>query len=608
MGRRCAEVWKSSGFGPALEALRRHPLFVPLMLAGLIVIAITTAGVTADEVLERAIRLVNITTFETSNAWWALPPALLVAGAAAFSRVGSARGSLFVLGALIVTGFAAVRYQAAIRGALPYLSVREVGDLFTFGLIGLALWGLSNRSPAITPPILGIALMLVALARWSLEEARSPFSPDVLPVIVSLPFVIPAILYGRRIASHPLQRTDEFPAPSLHMLGLVAGMFTGWFLQAAESSRPDAHPVGDALGALWSQSVGFGHGYGGLARLLRVYLEPVAFDTPDWMGWTGFLAVGGVAAAIALAGISVGLLFAEAWGRLRQRPAAMVAQLLIGLTMVGGPNSMLPLLLIFVWTGLALSAPLPERLIAEFEARRSELARWVGLGLRTVMLLLLFVGMLAIRGPFKAAEVLSKVRVEDLQNPELERRLDRAGRLNPLNPAVPMIRAAWLREQLTRSPRWDESLYLGICDAYAEAIRLDPYDPAIVLKLAEVQSIAERPDDSVRTARQGLQWNPGSQDLMSWLLYYASSNNMTELAGEMIQRSLYLSPEDARWWRDRYRFESRAGRATEAGAALGVALTAAITNPAEAQAETVRAAFDRADGSWQTVDAHGVNR
>jgi hypothetical protein len=591
--RRLAEVWESSGFGPQLTRMRRHRLFLPLLLGAMIILAMALAGIGADEALSRAVRLVTITTFETSSAWWALPPALIAAGALAFSRVGAVRSRWFVLGAGIVVSVWILRYQAGVRGALPYLAVREVGDLFAFGLTGLALWGLAQRNPALAPAVLGAGLSILALARWIIgQEASTPSSPDMLPILVSLPFVIPSIIYGRRIEAHPLRRTGERASPTLHLMGLSSGALAGGFLRFGEGSRVGASSVADAVGGLWSQSVLFGHGQAGLMRLVQVYLEPVSFEEPSWMGWTGFLASGGVAAALGVAAISGALLFAEAWGRVRQRPAAMAVQFLVGLMAFGGPNSMIPLMLLFIWAGLALSAPPPQQIV-QYGGQRFVKQRLPGLGARSGAMLMLAIAMWTIRGPFKSSELLNEIRVEDLKEVGLEHALNRAERLNPWNPAVPLVRAAWLREQLTRAPRWDETLYRSICDSYAEAIRLDPYDPAIVLKLAEVQTIAERPDEAIRTARLGLERNPGSQDLRSWILFYASSSNMTEIAGEMIERSLYLKPEEARWWRDRFRFEGRAGRASEADAALGAALTAAVANPREAQADMVRVAFER---------------
>jgi hypothetical protein len=203
---------------------------------------------------------------------------------------------------------------------------------------------------------------------------------------------------------------------------------------------------------------------------------------------------------------------------------------------------------------------------------------------------------LQFRAPLAAIEELGQLGLETQADEELMSRLDSAEKRLPWHPVPHIIRAAWLRAELTRSPGWDENLFRSICAAYEKAMALDPYEPTIALKLAEVQVIAERTDAALHTARIAMERTPGSVDLLTWVYFHATTHNQTQTAAEMIDRSLYLEPEAARWWRNRFWFEQAEGRGPSATVALNVALTAAVGKPEQAEAETIQTYFERSEG------------
>jgi hypothetical protein len=351
----------------------------------------------------------------------------------------------------------------------------------------------------------------------------------------------------------------------------------------------------DALGGLWAESVLMGHGFAPLMRLLRVYTEPAMIAEPRWMGWTGMLASGGIALLLILGFVSTWLTWREIHGRVEHRAAALGAQFSIGLIVVGGPNSMLPLLILFVWTALAVSVPpVPVRPRRPAPAAAGNL-EYVRRGALAILLLILAFDCLGFRRPFTASRILNQISGLIEKTPQAERQVEKAARLNPENPLPHLIRAAWQREMLTQSRGWDESLYRSICREYEAAILLDPYEPTIPLRLAEVQGIAKRTEAALETMEEALRRTPGAVDLMSWVYFHATSNNRMDSAKAMIDRRLMLEPEAPHWWRDRFQFEQDAGRASRARVALNVALTGVIGKGNVAEKELVRIAFARAE-------------
>lgn len=591
--QRAGHLWVTSGFAEIAERLRRHPLFKPVSIGATLLLAIVIAGVTSDEVLARSLRLVNLSAYDVSSAWLAMPLALIALVALCVSewRRIPCGVMIFVIAAILLT----VRYDIrfASEGALPYLAIRESSDLLGYLLVGVAVWLYSKFYPAGGGVVMALGLTGMLISRWGIGTSRSLFRPDLLPLLYSIPLAVSAAVDARANLSIPRARPAPEPRPGLHGMGLFAGGLIGTLLQHIESYRPGAAETTEALGSLWAQSVLTGHGSGPLMRLLRTATEPLAVVDPRWMGWTGFLAGGGVASLVILVGFSLALIWRELHSGVEHRAGALGAQFTISLIVLGGPNSMIPLLLLIGWGALAFSTPVesepPPRGEALFSFDLSRMFRW---GL-VASLVLMAIVCLRFRRPFNANEILKELHAERRATPELEQRLERAEALHPWTPVPHMIRAAWLREALTESKRWDESLFRSICRAYNEAIRLDPYEPTIVLRLADVQSIAERSDAALETVHAALKRTPGAMEVSAWAYFHATTHNRMDVAARMVERSLMLEPDESRWWQDRFRLERDAGRGPRARVALNVALTSAIDQPNEIEKELIRTAFLR---------------
>lgn len=590
--RRLARVWETSGFAELAERLRRHPWFVPGTIGTALLLALVIAGVTSDEVLARSFRLVNLSAYDLSSAWLVLPFAFVVIAAMCVAhrdRVRFGRVAVVLLAALFF-----VRYDMnlATEGALPYLAIRETSDLFGYLLVGVGLWLYGRFYPAGGGLVFGLGLVAMLIARWRIGQSHSIFRPDLFPLLYSIPLAVSATVDARSNFKGPELRSAPEPRPGLHGMGLFAGGLIGGVLQHIEAYREGVESTTGALGSLWSQSVLTGHGHGPLMRLLRTATEPAVIAEPRWMGWTGFLASDGVLALFLLAVLSGVLVWREGRSRVEHRAAALGAQFTIGLMIFGGPNSMIPILLLVGWTALALSVPFADfraSAARAFNLRVQQISRWA----LAATLILLAVVCLRFRGPFVAGEILNEISTERTATEETTAKLERAEALNPWSPVPHLIRAAWRREELTRAPRWDESLYRSICESYERAMSLDPYESTIVLRLADVQSIAERSEEALATVETALERTPGAVDLIAWVYFHATTHNRPEVARRMVNRSLMLEPEAARWWRDRFRFERDAGRGPRARVALHVALTAAVNQPDEVGKELIRTTFLR---------------
>lgn len=591
--QRILEIWVTSGFAEIAERLRRHPLFRPVCIGTTLLLAMVIAGVSSDEVLARSLRLVNLSAYDVSNAWFVMPLAFIVLVALCVSgreRMTGGGVALVLLGVLLAIRF---DFRLATESVMSYLAIRESSDLLGYLLTGVALWLYTRFYPTGGGVVLALGLTGILVSRWSFGVSRSLFRPDLLPLLYSIPLAVSAAVDARANLSMPGVRPAPEARPGFHTTGLFAGGLTGALLHHIEQYRPGASQVTEALGSLWSQSVLAGYGYGPLMRLLRTATEPAAIADPRWMGWTGFLASGGAGLLLVLVVLSGLLIRRELHSRVEHRAGALGAQFTVGLIILGGPNSMIPLLLLIVWSALAFSAPLIDEVrrpeAAPFAFNLARFSRWSLVG----TLILLAIVCLRFRRPFSANEILNEISVERSATPELEAALNRAESLNPWTPVAPLIRAAWLREALTESKQWDESLYRSICRAYEAAIRLDPYEPTIVLRLADVQSVAERSDAALATVEEALERTPGAVELIAWVYFHAMTHNRMEVAARMVERSLMLEPHAPRWWRDRFRFERDAGRGPRARVALHVALTSAIDDPDEIEKELIRTAFLR---------------
>lgn len=594
---RAGQVWESSGFADHAERIRRHPYFPPTAIGALILISLVISGVTADESLTRSFRVVTLTIYDNSNAWWAMPSALAALVTLSFSRRMQGVPWKLLATAAALVGFVWAHTRLGERGPLPYLALRETSDLFAYLLLAIALWRYGKLYPLAAPLIAALGFVLILLSRLGIEAERALFRPDLFVLLCSIPLALSAAFDARQAApfrDHPRADGAPEPRPGGQFLVLFAGSVAGGVLQKIELYRHGATETTDALGALWAQSGLAGHGYSVTMRLLRAWTEPMAVAEPRWMGWTGFLATGGLLAVGVLAAMSAVLVTREYLGRMEHRAAALAAQFVIGLTLVGGPNSLVPLLVLIVWIALALSTPLAGatgRRLPDDPARQR-----IYKGAMVAAVVTLAVMCLNFRGPFAASSELGKLGLETEADAPLKDRLAAAERRLPWHPVPHIIRAAWLRGELTRSPKWDENLYRAICAEYEAAMALDPYEPTIALKLAEVQSIAERTAAAMETARAAMTRTPGSADLLAWVYFHARTNNQAQAAADMIERSLYLQPEAPLWWRNRFWFEQAAGRGPSATVALNVAMTAAVGNPREGEAEWILTCFERSEG------------
>ncbi len=593
--RLALNVWVTSGFAEASERLRRHPLFVPVSIGCLLFLSLVVGGVSSDEGLSRSFRLVNLSTYERSHSWWAMFLAYAAILALTLAKEGWANRGRLTLALVFVLVITRVQLGIAEESPLAYLSLRESGDLFGYLLIAVALWRYGRTYPAGAALIFALSLGGILLGRWGIGEDRSLLRPDLFPLLYSLPLAISAAIDARTNLRGSGAGPRPEPRPGFHYLGLLVGGVMGGILQHIESYREGASQAFDALGGLWSQSVIAGLGFGPLMRMVRVYTEPLVIAEPRWMGWTGMLATGGVALLLVLVFVSALLTWREIHARVEHRAAALGSQFSIGLIIAGGPNSMLPLLLLFAWTGLALSVP---PLIDARERRavirpgRYDYARRAAFA---IVLLFLAGDVLGFRKPFAASVILNEISNEQGETPETLHALEKAARLNPESPLPSLIHAAWKREVLGQSSRWDEALFRKICRDYEKAMALDPYEPTIPLRLAEVQGIAKRTDAALQTMAEALQRTPGSLELMSWVYFHATSHNRMDSAKAMIDRRLMLEPEALHWWRDRFQFEQDAGRGSRARVALNVALTATVGTGSKAEQDLVRIAFARAE-------------
>ena len=353
---------------------------------------------------------------------------------------------------------------------------------------------------------------------------------------------------------------------------------------------------------LWTRSVLFGWGRTVLLRLTGVISEPIAKDLPIWSGWIGAVAAHGLLAMVAAAVVAMGVV-RVAFHRRRggaqlassRQMSLLASQALLGLLVVGGPNSSIPFFLWAGWLGLGFEQPPtlfekvddPEH---EAKAQRAEIIWWASTVTTICILFTLSLGLMA---PVWSRSILAGIEPEDLNDPDLGFRIQRARTLEPWNPNVELAMAAWLRGRLTQTPGWDESLFDRTCRTYREAMTLDPYDPLIAMRLAEVQTLAGRVDDALTTARRALLMNPSSRELIEWIYLYALRQNRTAIASEMIERALAAQPESPQWWRRRYEYEKAAGRGPSAGVALNVALTSALGEDSDALGGLVKASFAR---------------
>ncbi len=598
-----------SGAGRLFADSRLREPILKTATAGMAFLSVTVAAIAADNKIA------------TWTIWLPLLFALLAVAPGLLDRSAIPHAEKILLALILVLALISFRLIVAFLGPLPYLAFRDAIEIFAAFMAGLALWTLAGKNPTTAYAVWIAALLIALVARWRLSSFPSLFRPDLLPLIVSIPWAFIAL---GGILAQKSERREPTPRSALailfiHSIALAVGGFSAWLCVTyaqAKFSGPLASQTAlargmETLALLWSKSVLLGWGRSCMARLAGVLGEPLPSEFPPWLGWTGSLANGGLAAILGTALLAVGL----AWfarmksgvHRLTSAPqlALLAAQALLVLHARGGPNSTLPFLIIACWIGLGFApVPIPSA-VEETEPGRFtrsrkrkfapgsfvEISRLVCAG--ATIMLLIAVGLVSL-GPVWSVASLSGIRIEQYRNPDLNKKLSRkiywAKSLFPWDPQIEVKEAMRLREELQRTPisQWNETLYRRACDAYLRAEELDPYDPLIALDLARLEKTAGRADDAAKTVLRALAITPSSEVLIEWLCRHAVAVKKTELAREMVDRGLKLHPESAKWWRWRYELDHLVGRGPQAGLALNVALTA---NPSSA--ELVEASFAR---------------
>ncbi|MBI3735371.1 hypothetical protein HY256_02535, partial [Candidatus Sumerlaeota bacterium] len=394
------------------------------------------------------------------------------------------------------------------------------------------------------------------------------------------------------------KRTSSFGVIQSHVFALLLGWILAWFcmafteIQSAAAGKSDAAEFAlaqEAVGRLWPKSLLFGWGRGCLVRLTEAVTEPMPAKFSGWGGWLGTLGAFGLSSAV----FAVFLSFTLMWLAYRRNRiyrlslssapqlCLLAAQTLLALIVLGGPDSSVPIFFLFGWIGLGLasgsySKPLPGKPF-EDEESYSQLGMLFRFLAAVCLTMLFLAGTIAALGPVWSASMIGSLKLEDFRSAGLGRKLGTAKLLSPWDPEVEIKEAMRLREELQKTPiqNWDENLFQRTCDAYRRAQNLDRFDPKIPIQLANLQALAKRPDDAIKTILRALAVTPSDEVLLDWLFLYANRQNNSDVVMDMINRGLQLQPSSSKWWQRRYRFEFMTGRGPQAGHTLNTALTAA---------------------------------
>lgn len=592
--------------------------------AALLFIAIAVAGIEADDYLAAAMNGHHeVAGASIWTKWIPLPIALVLLGAGLLRKTNWVHQPRVLAVMIGVAAIVAMRLWVALKAPLTDVALREVTDLFFAGLVCLTIWVTARSRPGLTLAVWVAALFVMLLARAGLWSIHFIFTPDLLPVVLSLvwSFVVLGGMSGRAAAAalpedeQQDRRFGRWRIPEVFMTIVpahVTALLLGGFLAVLcllYTRVPEAGggvAGSEAVHLLWTKSVAFGWGRAPLLRLARVMAEPMPLDMPIWMSTTGFLASYGIVGFAVLAFGSL-LVLRMALGKMHDlrlslasgpQMSLLAVQALIAMTLVGGPNSSIPPLLCGGWLGFAFAGRTrmeeqlaPPVLLPAFRRRRFI----AGAFSAAVVLLIGALGTLGAMAPVLSRAVLASLSKVPLYDPAFRSRAFLAMDLNPWSPRAQLAMAAYLREQLDLSLNWDESLYQRIVSTYDHAMRLDPYDPLIALRRADVQLKAKRLDDAFATVLRSLEYNPSSPELISWTYLTASASESTNVAMAAVEQTLRISPAASRWWRERYRLDQKAGRGAQATTALNIALTAAMGSATSEEIEVVKASFER----WQ---------
>ena len=542
--------------------------------------------------------------------WWPLPLSIL-AGVLTLAR--PERPILrwrHLLWLAFLLGLPAARALLSLAGPLPADGVREARELASIALPAAALWLLGSARPLRALALWTAALAyagLVALITGGAGLGNPGLFTSAIGILFGVVGILRLHIRHRRLRGMEPWTAHEW-SRALHLrkgaesfvwraAAFIGGCVLGW--QWFESQNPasvtDALAIHEALRQqelLWTQSLLFGWGRETLDHLIGVFAGPGPVTLPAWGGVSFLLASGGLAG---LGLLIVLMLYLMLWPRTRwgdeADPMAPVAAhwasmpLLMtgGLILTGGPRSQLVMLGLAGWLAMALIRvhrdPPTVRAVPP-------LSHYAGV----TLYLAATVALCGLIGLPTLGSALLRGGGPGLGNPiEYRKRMQRAQRLNPFEPGPLLAAAASWRRTMTDTPGWQESTYLRAFDLYNRAMRLDPYDVAIPLRLAEFHLQADREESAISTIEMALERLPGQPELILWLYNVAVTQQRPTLAYRMLELGQQVSPVRPDWWRQRARLARELGQWPLAHQCLGIALSGALDDPEQAPELVVEA-------------------
>ena len=109
--------------------------------------------------------------------------------------------------ALIIILVLGVRLWVAFTGPLAYVAFREITDFLTAAMLCLALWVTARRHLALCYGVWIASLAVILVSRLSLSGELILFRPDLIAVIISIPWSIAA--FGAVARSDAIRRRPE---------------------------------------------------------------------------------------------------------------------------------------------------------------------------------------------------------------------------------------------------------------------------------------------------------------------------------------------------------------------------------------------------------------
>jgi hypothetical protein len=531
-----------------------------------------------------AVALTTLDARTSLATLWSTLPMALLAAALTLSGPKSRPWRWRNTGTLGLLGMAlGARAWASLIGPMPSQGLREAMDLGVILTLAAALWQMAAGTGRRATALWICALLVGWLAEWWVILHAKTEAGDALAARLAaggspagrMTMGLGALLGLAMLAGSWLTRPRRHAgahlkppvghSSSARVAALGLGMVVGYWLSrlpkglSFEMELPLAAGR-DALPYLWLQSLLIGWGRHALEPLGSVLAEPHAAAFHPWGGPWALLAMGG------LLGVGL-LLFLIATLLERRGGAAAIALLMGGLILGGGPLSGVVLLTFAGWTALAL-APSGRRWWPG--------PRWMprtigatGIAAIALTLMTVLLGM-----PARGDRLLKRGMDGSRPWSERERLLAWAEGLNPCDPAIPMQRAATLRERMNRTPGWSESLYQAVIDAYRRAQRLNPYETLFPLTMAQFQMLCARRDAAIQTVEAALARQPYAADPCEWLFLTALRLDRAREAWRALDRGLKMRPMRPVWWLRQYELAKARDQRALAGRSLCIALTA----------------------------------